>query len=330
VDRVRIDVLVNEADRRTALHDATLRGLRDIPKQVPVIWLYDELGSQLFEDITRLPEYYPTRREREILDGRAAEIAALTRAQTLVELGSGTSEKTRLLLDALAAEGSLRRFVPLDVSEKVLVASAREIADDYPGIEVHAIVGDFERHLSAVPRDDRRLVAFLGSTIGNLLPDGRARFLGTAANCLGVDDALLLGLDLVKDPGRIEAAYSDSHGLTEAFVRNALLVLDLELEATFSRVRFDYFATWNPENEWVEIGFRSVGEQLVRVEVLGIDVAFADGEPLRMEVSSKFRRDRIERELAEAGLRLERWWTDDSNEFALALAVRSRHERPSA
>lgn len=320
MDRVRIDVLVTENDRRSALHDETLRGLGDTPKHVPVIWLYDAVGSQLFEEITRLPEYYPTRREREILVEGAAEIAGLTKAQTLVELGSGTSEKTRLLLDALTAEGSLRRFVPLDVSEGVLVASAGEIASEYPAIEVHAVVGDFERHLAAVPPGERRLFAFLGSTIGNLLPDGRARFLRSATDCLGASDALLLGLDLVKDPARIEAAYNDSRGLTEAFVRNALAVLDRELQAEFSGAALVYYAVWDPRNEWVDIGFRSVRDQIVRVEALGIEVALADGEPLRMEVSSKFRRDRVEDELREVGLALERWWTDDAGDFALALA----------
>lgn len=323
MNRVRVDVLVNEDDRRSALHEATLRGLRDTPKQVPAIWLYDEVGSQLFEEITRLPEYYPTRREREILEERGAEIARLTRAQTLIELGSGTSEKTRLLLDALAAQGSLRRFVPVDVSEEVLVASAHEVAADYPAIEVHAVVGDFERHLAAVPAGDRRLVAFLGTTIGNLLPDARARFLRTAAECLGAADALLLGLDLVKDPARIEAAYNDGRGLTERFVRNALAVLDRELDAEFTRARLEYRAVWNPAYECVDIGFQSVGEQVIPVRELGLEVALADGEPLRMVVSSKFRRDRIENELGTAGFTLRHWWTDEANDFALCLALPS-------
>jgi len=319
-----VEVLVDEDGRRAALHDATFRGLHETPKQVPLVWLYDERGSRLFDEITRLPEYYLTGSERELLVAHAADIASFTRAETLVELGSGTSEKTRLLLDALATEGSLRRFVPLDVSEEVLVSSANAIAEEYPAIEVHAVVGDFERHLSAVPRGVRRLLAVLGSTIGNLPPDTRGRLLDSVAGTLGPGDALLLGLDLVKDPARIEAAYNDSHGLTERFVRNALLVLDRELGSDFSRARFDFAALWDPENEWMDIGFNSVGAQVVRVPSLGVGVSFADGERLHVEVSTKFRRDRFEAELEVAGLSLERWWTDADEDFALALAVRAR------
>jgi len=319
--RVRVEVLLGEADRRSALHDATFWGLRDTPKQVPAIWLYDERGSRLFGEITRLPEYYPTQSERELLVAHAEDIASCTRAETLVELGSGTSEKTRLLLDALTAEESLQRFVPLDVSEEVLVASAYAVAAEYPAIEIHAVVGDFERHLSAVPGGDGRLLAFLGSTIGNLLPDSRGRFLHSVAGTLGSGDALLLGLDLVKDPARIEAAYNDGRGVTERFVRNALLVLDRELGSDFSRARFNFAAFWDPENSWMDIGFHSVGAQVVQVPELGVEVSFAEGERLRVEVSSKFRRDRFEAELEVAGLSLERWWTDADGDFALCLAV---------
>lgn len=326
--RVRVEVVLDEEKRRAALRDATARGLRAVPKQLPSIWLYDEAGSRLFHEITRLPEYYLARREREILVDHAAEIASLTRAETLVELGSGTSDKTRLLLDALSRQGSLRRFVPLDVSEEVLVTSAYEIAAEYPAIEVHAVVGDFERQLPCVPEGDRRLIVFLGSTIGNLLPGARAAFLRAAAECVGADDAILLGLDLVKDPARIEAAYNDSRGLTERFVRNGLVAVDRELDADFSQARFDYFAEWNPATECVDIGFRSIAEQVVHVRALELEVAFADGEPLRVVVSSKFRREQVEGELAAAGLVLERWWTDDAGDFALALAASASARRP--
>jgi L-histidine Nalpha-methyltransferase len=318
--RVRVDVVLDEGERRAALRDATARGLQSDPKQIPLVWLYDERGSRYFEEITRLPEYYLTRSEREILVARADEIASLTRAETLVELGSGTSEKTRLLLDALAAAGSLRRFVPLDVSEEVLVASAHAVAEEYPGIEVHALVGDFECHLAAVAGGGRRLVAFLGSTIGNIAPDARERFLRDAAAVLGPGDALLLGLDLVKDPVRIEAAYDDAAGLSERFVRNALVVLDRELASNFSSARLGYRATWDPEQEWVDIGFDSLGTQVVHIPQLGIDVELADGERLRVEVSSKFRRADFEATLGEAGLTLTRWWTDARDDFALCLA----------
>jgi L-histidine N-alpha-methyltransferase len=318
--RVRVEVLLDEAERRSALRAATAEGLQDTPKRVPVIWLYDETGSRLFDKITRLPEYYPTRREREILEDRAVTIAERTRAETLVELGSGTSEKTRLLLDALAGAGSLRRFVSLDVSEEVLVASAHEIAREYPDLDVNAVVGDFQRDLSAIPGRERRLVAFLGSTIGNLPFDARARFLRAASASLGPRVALLLGLDLVKDPARIESAYNDAAGLSERFQRNALAHLDRELGSGFRQARFEYAATWDAEHEWVDISFRSVGAQVVPVPELSLDVEFADGERLLMEVSSKFRRERVEAELDAASLELASWWTDEAGDFALALA----------
>ncbi len=320
---VRVDVVLGRAERRAALGEATLRGLRDTPKQIPAIWLYDERGSLLFDEITRLPEYYVTRTERQILEEQASEIASETRAATLVELGSGTSDKTRLLLDALVAEGTLRRFVPLDVSEEVLVASAYAIAEEYPSVEVHAVVGDFEQHLAALPAGERRLFAFLGSTIGGLHVAARARFLHAVAASLGADDALLLGLDLVKDPARLEAAYSDGSGLSERFQRNGLAHLDRELGSTFSQGRFEHYAVWDSERDWVDIGFRSAGAQVIPVPGLGIEVAFADGELLRTGVSAKFRRERFQAELAEAGLKPAGWWTDANDDFAVCCAVRT-------
>ncbi|HEY4397100.1 MAG TPA: L-histidine N(alpha)-methyltransferase, partial [Acidimicrobiia bacterium] len=197
-------------------------GLTASPKVLPPKWFYDAEGSRLFDEITRLSEYYPTRIEREILTARAGDIAAATSADTLVELGSGTSEKTRLLLDALSAHGSLRRFVPFDVSEPTLRDAAHAIELEYPGVDVHAVVGDFEHHLDRLPRDGTRLVAFLGSTIGNLDPDGRARFYRSLASGLVPGDALLLGTDLVKDTRRLVAAYDDAAGVTAAFNRNVL------------------------------------------------------------------------------------------------------------
>lgn len=323
-DRVRVEVLLDEGERQAAFRDAALSGLHATPKRIPSIWLYDERGSRLFEEITRLPEYYLTRTEREILDEHAGEIASETRATTLVELGSGTSEKTRLLLGALVAAGTLRSFAPLDVSEEVLVASAHAIAEEYPDIGVHAIVGDFERHLSALEAGGRRLFAFLGSTLGNFEREERRRFLHALAISLEPEDALLEGLDLVKDPERIESAYSDSAGLSERFQRNGLAHFDRELGSGFSRARLEYRAFWDAEREWVDIGFDSVDAQVVQVTKLGIDVELAEGERLRTQVSAKFRRERFETELEEAGLRLTRWWTDANGDFALALAARSR------
>lgn len=318
--RIRIDVLLDDDDRRASLHDATFWSLRSTPKEVPAVWLYDERGSELFDEITRLPEYYPTRREREILAARADEIAARTGAHTLVELGSGTSEKTRLLLDALDRAGTLRRFMPVDVSEAVLRSSAHAVAAAYPGAAVHAVVGDFERHLGHLAAGDRRLVAFLGSTIGNLDPGRRARLLAAIAAGLEPDDAFLLGVDLVKDPARLHAAYNDAHGVTEAFVRNGLAALNRELGAGFDDRRLDYVARWDAEGEWMDIGFVARSAHVVDIPALEVAVPLAAGEQLRVEISAKFRREGIARELAAAGLRLDEWWTDAAADFAILLA----------
>lgn len=319
--RIQIDVLVDAADRRAELFDATFWSLRGRPRELPAVWLYDEPGSNLFEEITRLPEYYLTRREGEILTARASEVAAQTGARTLVELGAGTSEKTRLLLDALEAADTLERFVPLDVSEEVLRTSAETIAARYPKIAVHGIVGDFERHLSALPAGESRLIAFLGSTVGNLYPERRARLFGAVAAALAPGDAFLLGVDLVKDPARIEAAYNDPGGVTERFVRNSLTVANRRLRASFQQHNFDFEARWDAEREWMDIGFRAREAHLVDVPELELQLPFAASEQLRIEVSAKFRRDGIEAELAGAGLRTRVWWTDSAREFALLLAT---------
>lgn len=317
----RIDVLLGPDDLRHALRTDVLAGLTRAPKELPPKWFYDEAGSALFEQITRLPEYYPTRREREILTSEVAAIAHLTRAETLVELGSGTSEKTRLLLAALSGVGTLRRFVPLDVNERVLRGSTVAIAGRYPGLEVHGVVGDFERHLERAPVEGIPLVAFLGSTIGNLKPVARAAFLAKIAARLGTNGALLLGTDLVKDPARLEAAYDDAAGVTAAFNLNLLSVLNRELGADFDPGAFEHVARWDPRSEWVELALRSRRDQRVRVAGLALEVAFAQGEELRTEVSAKFRREGVEAELEAAGLELLRWWTDARGDFALSLAV---------
>ncbi len=316
---VRVDVLRNEADGRPALDEATLRSLHAEVKELPAVWLYDERGSRLYDEITRLPEYYLPRREGEILRARAAAIARRTQARTLVEVGAGTAKNTRFLLDGLDTAGTLERFVPLDVSEQTLRASAQAIAAAYPRVSVHAIVGDFERDLGVLPGRGRRLIAFLGSTIGNLYPEQRGRFLTTLAAALARDDALLLGIDLVKDVARLEAAYNDSRGVTEAFVRNALTAVNRELDATFDQRRFVYKARWDPEHEWMDIGFRARQAHAVSIQRLELDLAFDDYEPLRIEISSKFRREQFELEAGRAGLRVESWWTDRAGDFAVAL-----------
>jgi L-histidine N-alpha-methyltransferase len=321
--RVRVDVLRDEADGRPALYEETFRSLHAEVKGLPAVWLYDERGSRLYEEITRLPEYYLPRSESEILRARAATIATRMQARTLVELGAGSAKNIRLLLDGLDTAGTLERFVPLDVSEQTLRASAQAIAAAYPRVLVHAIVGDFERDLDALPGPGPRLIAFLGSTIGNLYPDQRGRFLTTLATALARDDALLLGIDLVKDVARLEAAYNDSGGVTEAFVRNAFAAVNRELDASFEQRRFVYDARWDPEHEWMEIGLRARQAHTVSVNGLELDVAFEAGEPLRVEISAKFRREQFELEARQAGLQVESWWTDRAGDFAVALAFRA-------
>jgi L-histidine N-alpha-methyltransferase len=305
---------------RSNLHEATRRSLQSQPKELPAVWLYDARGSRLYEEITHLPDYYLPRGEAEILRSHAAEIAASTEARTLVELGSGNARNTRLLLDGLEASGTLERFVPVDVSEEMLRETARAVAVAYPGISVEEVVGDFERDLGDLTAHGHRLIALLGSTIGNLYPQQRADLLSALAAELGADEAILIGLDLVKDVARLEAAYDDSTGVTEAFVRNALTTVNRELEATFEQGRFAYEPRWDPRNEWMDIGLRAVEEHTVSVLRLDLELDFQPGERLRVEVSSKFRRERFELELGRAGLRAESWWSDSAGDFAVVFA----------
>jgi L-histidine Nalpha-methyltransferase len=318
---MKTDVHLYPQELVRALREDVARGLTSSPKELPPKWFYDERGSQLFDEITRLPEYYPTRREREILVARAGEIASVTHAESLVELGSGTSEKTRILLDALRAEGTLRRFVPFDVSEECLREAAAAIDELHPGLEVHAVVGDFDRHLDRLPLDGRCLVAFLGGTIGNFPPDERGRFLRELGASLGDDDHILIGFDLVKDARRLEAAYNDSAGVTADFNRNVLRVINRELGADFDVDAFEHVAFFDSDEGWIEMRLRATSEQLVHVLELDLDVVFAAGEEIRTEISAKFRPDGIQRELRAAGLGVRRWWTDAAGDFGLALAA---------
>ena len=317
---VVVEIRYRPAERSSALREGVRAGLTATPKQLSPQWFYDERGSRLFDEITRLPEYYLTARERDLLREHADDIAALTEANTLVELGSGTSEKTRLLLDALGAAGYLRRFVPFDVSEPTLQASAAALVDKYPGIQVHGVVGDFERHLTALPAGRRRLIAFLGSTIGNLPPPARARFLSNVKHTLSTGEHVLLGVDLVRDPRRLHAAYNDSAGVTAEFNLNILLVLNRELGADFDLGQFKYVARWDAAHERIEMVLHSTIDQTVHVAELGINVAFAAGEEMRTEFSYKFRPEGVAAEVRAAGLRLVRWWPHRSGDFAVVLA----------
>ena len=304
-----------------ALRIDALAGLTSSPKRLPPKWFYDDRGSELFEEITRLPEYYLTRAEREILRGRAAEIASASGARTLVELGSGSAEKTGLLLDALRHRGTLRRYVPVDVSEAALVAAGRRVRDAYPDLTVQAVVSDFEEHLGLPAADGPRLVAFLGSTIGNLVPAQRAEFLVSLRAGLRGGDTLLLGTDLVKDPGTLVAAYDDAAGVTAAFNKNVLNVLNRELDGDFDLPAFEHVAAWDNANEWIEMRLRSLTEQNVKLAAADLSVTFGEGEEMRTEVSAKFRAEGVRAELAESGFEMRAWWTDAEGRFALSVSV---------
>ncbi|MCK1822096.1 L-histidine N(alpha)-methyltransferase [Streptomyces sp. XM83C] len=314
----RITRTLPEDATEAALRADVLHGLTATPKTLPPKWFYDARGSELFEQITGLPEYYPTRAEREILIDRAGDIAAAAGARTLVELGSGSSEKTRHLLDALTG---LRVYLPVDVSESALVRAGQALAAERPGLRVHALIADFTRELELPETPGPRLVAFLGGTIGNLLPAERAAFLGAVRAMLAPGDALLLGTDLVKDERVLVRAYDDAAGVTAAFDKNVLAVVNRELGADFDPAAFDHVALWNADDEWIEMRLRSRVAQTVKVPALDLAVDFAAGEELRTEVSAKFRKEGVSAELAAAGLELTRWWTDAAGRFALSLST---------
>ncbi|MBX3283961.1 MAG: ergothioneine biosynthesis protein EgtB [Actinobacteria bacterium] len=319
----RVDVHLHPADLERALRSDVATGLGATPATLPPKWFYDDRGSELFDQITRLDEYYPTRREREILEREAATIAEASGADTLVELGSGTSDKTRLLLDAFEATGQLERFVPFDVSEGILRWAAHTIAERHPGLAVHGVIGDFDHHLDALPAGGRRTVALLGGTIGNFEPAHRARFLADLAASLRPGDWLLLGTDLVKDPERLVAAYDDDAGVTAEFNRNVLAVLAHRLDAELDPDGWAHEARWNDVDEWIEMHLVARGSQQVSVPSLGVSRSFAPGESIRTEISAKFRRERVEDELAAAGFTTTHWWTDARGDFALSLSSRA-------
>jgi L-histidine N-alpha-methyltransferase len=305
----------------TALADDVLDGLTRPFKELPPKYFYDETGAELFDRICDLPEYYPTRAERWILGERAGEIADVTRAAEIVELGSGTAAKSRLLLSALAEAGTLERYVPVDVTEAMIRSTGAALAAEYPGLRVVGIVGDFERHLGHLPPPDGpRVVAFLGGTIGNFLPGSRRRFLRGLRGLLDADGALLLGVDLVKDVARIEAAYDDGAGVTAAFNRNVLHVVNHGLGADFDPERFDHVAFFDREHQWIEMRLRAQERMTVDLGVLGLSVEFAPREELRTEISAKFTPARLAADLTAAGLDMVELFSDPDGLFGLALA----------
>ncbi|KJK53719.1 L-histidine N(alpha)-methyltransferase [Streptomyces sp. NRRL F-4428] len=309
---------LDEDAAETALRADVLHGLTRTPKVLPPKWFYDARGSELFEEITRLPEYYPTRAEREILLERAREIAAVSGARTLVELGSGSSEKTRHLIEAMPA---LDTYVPVDVSESALRGAAETLLAGHPGLKVHALLADFTAALHLPDSPGPRLVVFLGGTVGNLLPPERAVFLAYVRAMLSPGDALLMGTDLVKDEAVLVTAYDDARGVTAEFNKNVLAVINRELDADFHTADFEHVAVWNSEEEWIEMRLRARSELTVKVRALDLVVPFAAGEEILTEVSAKFRQEGVRKELAAAGLELTQWWTDAAGRFALSLSV---------
>jgi L-histidine N-alpha-methyltransferase len=317
---IQIDSHLGGAEERSLAEDV-LDGLTRPFKELPPKHFYDARGAELFDRICELPEYYPTRTERAILDDAAAELAALTGAVELVELGSGTAAKTRVLLDALHAAGTLARYVPVDVTEQMVRDCADELTLEYPGLRVHGVIGDFERHLAHLPdATGPRLVVFLGGTIGNFPPGSRRRFLRQIATLLGPRDHLLMGTDLVKDAGVLEAAYDDAEGVTAEFNRNVLHVLNRELDADFDPADFEHVALFDDRHEWIEMRLRALRDHTVTVRALELPVHFDAGEEMRTEISAKFTPQRLEGDLDAAGLELVRWFTDPDDLFALTLS----------
>ncbi|MEY2503598.1 MAG: L-histidine Nalpha-methyltransferase [Verrucomicrobiota bacterium] len=319
--QIRIDSYLADGDERT-LADDVLDGLTRPFKELPPKHFYDERGSELFDRICELPEYYPTRTERAILECHADDIVEAAGAAELLELGSGYATKTRVLLDAMERAGTLRRYLPFDVAEAVVCQTAEDLVEEYPGLAVHGVVGDFERHLDHLPgAAGARVLAFLGGTIGNFLPGARRRFLRTLRRALREDGFLLLGTDLVKDPETIRRAYDDAAGVTAEFNRNVLRVLNRELGADFDPHAFDHVAVFDTEREWIEMRLRARAAATVTIAALDLEVGFDAGEELRTEISAKFTRERLESDLAAAGLALSGWWTDPERLFALVLAA---------
>ncbi|WP_189026013.1 L-histidine N(alpha)-methyltransferase [Nocardia rhizosphaerihabitans] len=317
-----LDIHLTDDDLTAALRTDARTGLTATPKSLPPKWFYDARGSELFEQITELPEYYPTRTERALLQRVVGEIAAAARPEVLVELGSGSAAKTRLLLDALSAEGSLKTYVPQDVSASALRGAAGEIATEYPNLAVHGVVSDFTDTLHNLPRGGRRMIAFLGGTIGNLVPAERAEFLSGINEVLEPGELLLLGAGLVIDPAVLVPAYDDAAGVTAEFNRNVLHVLNHRLGADFDPDRFEHIALWDAENEWIEMRLRATEAMTATVADLDLTVDFAAGEQMRTEISAKFRPDGLRAELDAAGFTTVHTWTDQDDRFALVLAER--------
>ena len=317
---VTISHLSEPADFRSELAADVMSGLTSTPKAIPSKYFYDALGSELFEQITHQSEYYLTRAEREIIEAHADEFMRIAAPEELVEIGSGSSIKTRLLIDAMRRAGTGRRYVPIDISEDALMAAAQELCADYLWLEIAALVGDFHSDLPKAPRRGTRLVAFLGSTIGNLRAHERSAFLGEVRSMLEAGDHFLLGIDLVKDADTLVAAYNDAAGVTAAFTRNILTVLNRELDADFDVAAFTHRPVWNPTDACMEAWLEAERDMTVSVSALGLTVNVQAGERIHTEVSCKFTRETVTAMFAGSGMEVDGWFTDPDNRFAMVLA----------
>ncbi|KXP08346.1 dimethylhistidine N-methyltransferase [Tsukamurella pulmonis] len=315
-----IRVHTSDSDLDAALLDDVRRGLTSTPKSLPPKWFYDAVGSELFERITRLPEYYPTRTETALLREAAPEIVGIARPHTMIELGSGSSEKTRILLDAGVEQGELQRYLPQDVSVSALQGAVAALRVDYPGLEIEGIVGEFADTIDRLPPGERRMVTFLGGTIGNMVPAERAVFLAAIAAALDPGETLLLGAGLVTDPAVLVPAYDDAEGVTAEFNRNVLRVLNERLGADFDPEAFAHVALWDAANEWIEMRLKATRAMRVAIPGADLTVDLAAGEQILTEISAKFREDGLRSELSAAGFTPDRIWTDPQRRFALILA----------
>jgi L-histidine Nalpha-methyltransferase len=317
---VTVDVHLPRGGPLSGIAADVRMGLSAPFKELPPKYFYDERGSQLFERITELPEYYPTRAERAILEARAREIVDTAGTSMLIELGSGSAAKTRCLFEAMRDTDALEAYVPVDISEEITRDTATRLRDEYDGLRVHGVVCDYETHLERIPREPGGLIAFLGGTIGNFHPPVRRSFLARIASLMYPEDRFLLGTDLVKDRGRLEAAYNDSAGVTAEFNRNVLYVLNRELGADFDPGAFAHRAFWDEVNSWIDVRLRSLAAQTVTIPAIDMRFEFAEREEMRTEISAKFTRRQLEAIYGEVGLELVAWWTDPEGLFALSLA----------
>jgi L-histidine Nalpha-methyltransferase len=319
-EQVTIDVHLPQSGPLAGMADDVREGLSCPFKELPPKYFYDERGSELFERIMELPEYYPTRAERAILERRAGEIVETASPSTLIELGSGSAAKTRCLLDAMHGAGALEAYVPVDISEEITRRTAEQLVSEYRRLRVHGVICDYETHLERIPREEGAVIAFLGGTIGNFRPAPRRSFLARIATLMYPGDRFLLGTDLVKDRARLEAAYDDSAGITAEFNKNVLNVLNREFDADFDPGRFEHVAFFDEDNSWIDIRLRSREEQFIDLRELDMRCHFARNEEMRTEISTKFTPERLEEIYADAGLEMTDLWTDPEGLYALSLA----------